>query len=159
MISMLLKAGRWTRALDPGRTYLQVSMEIPVADSGSPCGLDAALAVIGGKWKPLILFHLNDGPKRFGEIKRLVAGISEKVLIQHLRELVADRLLVRHDYREVPPKVDYEMTSFGHTLAQALVPLCAWGSDNRATVDDIMRSRPTPPAPAMSVSNSSGAVS
>ena len=50
-----------------------------------PCGLDAALAVMGGKWKPLILYHLNSGPKRFGDLKRLVAGISEKVLIQQLR--------------------------------------------------------------------------
>ena len=52
----------------------------------SPCSLDVALAVVGGKWKPLILYHLNSGPKRFGDLRRLVAGISEKVLIQQLRE-------------------------------------------------------------------------
>ncbi len=58
---------------------------------GPPCGLDVALAVMGGKWKPLILYHLRAGPERFGEIKRKVTGISEKVLIQQLRGLVADR--------------------------------------------------------------------
>ncbi len=55
------------------------------------CGLDAVLAVLGGKWKPLVLFHLNGAPRRFGELRRLVAGISEKVLIQQLRETDAGR--------------------------------------------------------------------
>lgn len=99
------------------------------------CGLDVALSVVGGKWKPLVLFHLQDGPRRFGELKRLVAGISEKVLIQHLRELTADGVLVRRDYQEVPPRVDYAMTEFGHTLAQALMPLCEWGNANRARIE------------------------
>jgi DNA-binding HxlR family transcriptional regulator len=99
------------------------------------CGLDVALCVIGGKWKPLVLFHLNGGPRRFGELKRLVAGISEKVLIQHLRELTEDGIVVRRDYHEVPPRVDYAMTEFGHTLAQALIPLCDWGNANRHRVE------------------------
>ena len=113
----------------------------------SPCGLDAALAVMGGKWKPLILYHLSSGPKRFGDLKRLVVGISEKVLIQQLRELAAADVLVRHDYQRVPPMVDYTMTAFGSTLAQALVPLCIWGTENRARITDIMASR-TPEQPA-----------
>ncbi len=58
-----------------------------------PCGLDVALAVVGGKWKPLILYHLSSDPKRFGDLKRLVVGISEKVLIQQLRELAAAGVL------------------------------------------------------------------
>lgn len=99
------------------------------------CGLDVALSVVGGKWKPLVLFYLRAGPRRFGELKRLVAGISEKVLIQHLRELTADGILVRHDYQEVPPRVDYAMTEFGHTLALALIPLCDWGNLNRRRVE------------------------
>jgi DNA-binding HxlR family transcriptional regulator len=94
------------------------------------CGLDVALAVMGGKWKPLILFHLRASPKRFGDLKRLVAGISEKVLIHQLRELVAAGVLVRHDYQQVPPKVDYTITNFGMTLVQALMPLCAWGTEH-----------------------------
>ena len=67
------------------------------------CGLDVALAVMGGKWKPLILFHLQHGPTRFGELKRRVSGISEKVLIQQLSELVAAGVLTRRDHNRVPP--------------------------------------------------------
>ena len=106
-----------------------------------PCGLDAALAVMGGKWKPLILYHLHSGPKRFGDLKRLVAGISEKVLIQQLRELAAAGVLTRHDYQRVPPMVDYTMTPFGMTLARALMPLCVWGTEHRNQITEMMRSR------------------
>ena len=107
----------------------------------SPCGLDAALAVMGGKWKPLILYHLNSGPKRFGDLKRLVFGVSEKVLIQQLRDLAAAGVLTRHDYQRVPPMVDYTMTAFGSTLAQALMPLCVWGTEHRARIAEITLSR------------------
>ena len=107
----------------------------------SPCGLDAALAVMGGKWKPLILYHLASGPKRFGELKRLVVGISEKVLIQQLRELAAADVLTRHDHQRVPPMVDYTMTAFGSTLARALMPLCEWGTEHRDKITEIMLSR------------------
>ena len=102
------------------------------------CGLDVALAVIGGKWKPLILYHLQDGPKRFGDLKRLVAGISEKVLIQQLRDLAAAGVLVRHDHQQVPPKVDYHVTPFGMSLVQALMPLCVWGTNNRSQVANVV---------------------
>ncbi|WP_010339719.1 winged helix-turn-helix transcriptional regulator [Sphingobium yanoikuyae] len=113
-------------------------MEAAVGEKGEPCGLDVALAVIGGKWKPLILFHLRSETRRFGDFKRLVAGISEKVLIQQLRELVAARVVVRHDYQQVPPKVEYTITEFGTTLADALMPLCEWGVRHRSTIDAIM---------------------
>ena len=79
----------------------------------SDYGLDVALMVMGGKWKALILYHLRSGPRRFSDLKRLVPGISEKVLIQQLRELTAGEVLVRRDYQQVPPKVDYTMTPFG----------------------------------------------
>jgi DNA-binding HxlR family transcriptional regulator len=101
----------------------------------SECGLDVALAVMSGKWKPLILYHLQHGPKRFGDLKRLVAGISEKVMIQQLRELAEAGVLTRHDYREVPPKVDYTVTEFGMTLVRALMPLCHWGTEHRSHVE------------------------
>ncbi len=103
------------------------------------CGLDISLSVIGGKWKPLILYHLQDGPTRFSEIKRRVGGISEKVLIQQLRELIAMNVLVRHDHQQVPPVVDYALTPFGETLVQALVPLCVWGNQNREQVADMLQ--------------------
>lgn len=98
------------------------------------CGLEVVLAIVGGKWKLLILYHLKKGPRRFGDLKRLVAGISEKVLIQQLRDLQEAGVLVRHDYKEVPPRVDYTVTPFGMTLVEALAPLCSWGTENRAEV-------------------------
>ena len=99
------------------------------------CGLDVAFAVVGGKWKPLILFHLKGGPTRFGELKRRVAGISEKVLIQQLRELVVAGVLHRRDHQRVPPMVDYTVTPFGLTLLSALMPLCEWGNKHRVEVE------------------------
>jgi DNA-binding HxlR family transcriptional regulator len=93
------------------------------------------LSIIGGKWKPVVLYHLQHGARRFGELKRLLVGISEKVLIQQLRELAEDGIIVRRDHQEVPPRVDYEMTDFGRTLARALMPLCAWGDENRQRIE------------------------
>ena len=107
----------------------------------SSCGLDVALAVIGGKWKPMILYHLQGGPQRYGDLKRLVVGISEKVLIQQLRELADAGVLTRHDHQQVPPKVDYTMTALCETLVTALMPLCAWGTEHRAEVEEIMGPR------------------
>jgi DNA-binding HxlR family transcriptional regulator len=92
------------------------------------CGLEAALDVIGGKWKIVILWHLNHGPRRFGELKRLVVGITEKMLIQQLRELESDGLVERKAYPEIPPKVEYSLTAMGVSLREALGPLCEWGS-------------------------------
>lgn len=123
-----------------GRVPFQMSANVP------DCGLDVALAVMGGKWKPLILYHLRPGPKRFGDLRRLVAGISEKVLIQQLRELVEAGVLVRHDYREVPPRVDYTVTPFGQTLVEALLPLCDWGTTHRARVEAVLQASVKEPA-------------
>lgn len=106
------------------------------------CGLDIAFAVMGGKWKPLILYHLQHGPQRFGDLKRLVGGVSEKVLIQQLRDLQAAGVLIRHDYKEVPPRVDYTVTPFGMTLVQALMPLCSWGTQNRAEITSLLSVSP-----------------
>ena len=92
------------------------------------CGLEAALAVIGAKWKVLILWALRAEAHRFGELRRLVQGISEKMLIQHLKEMQADGIVKRKDFKEVPPRVEYELTSFGHSLYAALAPLCEWGT-------------------------------
>jgi DNA-binding HxlR family transcriptional regulator len=91
------------------------------------CGLDAAVDVVGGKWKPLILWALHNGTHRFGELKRHIAGVSEKMLIQQLRELEADGIVHREVYREVPPRVEYSLTELGEALNTALVPLGAWG--------------------------------
>jgi DNA-binding HxlR family transcriptional regulator len=92
------------------------------------CGLEAALDVIGGKWKVLILWQSRAQSRRFGELKRLVPGISEKMLIQQLRQMEADGIVRRKVYHEVPPKVEYSLTAFGVSLQETLAPLCEWGS-------------------------------
>lgn len=91
------------------------------------CGIGPAFAVIGGKWKAVILWELNGVTRRFGELKRLVPGITEKMLIQQLRELVADGLVSRVDMATVPPHVEYSLTPLGVSLNTALGPLAKWG--------------------------------
>lgn len=109
---------------------------------GFTCGLDATLRVISGKWKPLILYFLaQGGPTRYGELRRAVRDVSDKVLIQQLKELEADGLIKRTDYKEVPPRVDYSLTGLGVSLAQALVPLCTWGTENMAEVTRVFAQR------------------
>lgn len=97
-------------------------------------GLEASLSVIGGKWKFLILWHLVGGTKRFGELRRLVGDVSEKILIQKLKELVDAGIVTRIDYKEVPPRVEYELTELGDSLAAACRPLCNWGVKNMAHI-------------------------
>ena len=116
-----------------------ISTPDPIANF--TCGLDATLRVISGKWKPLILYFLLQGPNRYGELKRAVRGVSDKVLIQQLKELEADGILRRTDYKEVPPRVDYSLTPLGHSLAQALAPLCTWGTENMAEVARVLAQR------------------
>ena len=94
------------------------------------CGLDAALRLIGAKWKPLILHFLYQEPKRYGELKRCVTGVTDKVLIQQLKDLEAHGVISRTDHKEIPPRVDYALTRFGTGLAEALKPLCEWGEAN-----------------------------
>lgn len=112
----------------------------PVAPAFT-CGLDATLKIISGKWKPLILYFLLRGPTRYGELKRAVRDVSDKVLIQHLKELEADGVLRRNDYREVPPRVDYTLTPLGQSLARALESLCVWGTENMAEMQAIFAER------------------
>ncbi|ROT26253.1 helix-turn-helix domain-containing protein [Micromonospora sp. HM5-17] len=97
------------------------------------CGIDAAMDVVSGKWKSLILWELDThGTRRFGELKRGLPGVSEKMLIQHLREMEEDGLVHREVYREVPPRVEYSLTVHGRSLNEALRPLGEWGSQRRA---------------------------
>ncbi|MEV0108696.1 helix-turn-helix domain-containing protein [Nocardia sp. NPDC050799] len=94
------------------------------------CGIDASMDVISGKWKGLILGELdNYSVRRFGELHRGLPGVSEKMLIQQLRELEEDGLIDRKVYPEVPPRVEYRLTDLGRSLNTALEPLGAWGRD------------------------------
>ncbi|GGS61472.1 HxlR family transcriptional regulator [Planobispora rosea] len=103
------------------------------------CGLDAAVDVVGGKWKALILWALHREPLRFGELKRAISGISEKMLIQQLREMETYGLVHREVYHQVPPKVEYSLTEFGDSLNTALLPLGEWGEKHMETIEAIPR--------------------
>lgn len=94
------------------------------------CGLEAVLSVMGGKWKPLIVFYLFDNTRRYGELRRAIGRVSDKVLIQQLKELEADGIVLRVDYGEIPPKVEYSLSEFGTSLAGALRNLCEWGTQH-----------------------------
>ncbi|WP_103532995.1 helix-turn-helix domain-containing protein [Streptomyces sp. SM11] len=94
------------------------------------CGIDAAMDVIGGKWKVLVLWALNERTCRFGELRRAVPGVTEKVLSSHLKELEDDGIVRREVYAEVPPRVEYSLTPLGLSLNEALGPLGEWGRDH-----------------------------
>ncbi len=91
------------------------------------CPLTSAMEIIGGKWKIVILGNLFTGVKRFGELKKLMPGITQKMLTQQLRELEQDGLLHREIYKEIPPKVEYSLTENGKSLEPILKELCTWG--------------------------------
>lgn len=99
------------------------------------CGLGPAFEVIGGKWKALILWEIHKRTCRFGELKRLVPGVSEKMLIQQLREMEADGLVHREVFHEVPPRVEYSITKLGASLDDALIPLCGWGEKHAKRIE------------------------
>jgi DNA-binding HxlR family transcriptional regulator len=91
------------------------------------CPVEATIDVIGGKWKPLILWWLHQRTHRFAELRRLMPGITEKMLTQQLRELEADGIVHRRIYPTVPPKVEYSLTEYGGSLKRALQAICDWG--------------------------------
>ena len=96
-------------------------------DSRSGCAVEATLSVIGGLWKPLILLHLMGGKLRFMELARRIPNATQRMLTLQLRELEDDGVLVRHVHPQVPPKVEYELTEFGRSLAPVLLTLREWG--------------------------------
>jgi len=93
-------------------------------------GVEAALEVMGGKWKPLIIYHLMTGRKRTSELRRLIPGITQKMLTTQLRGLEKDEIVARKIYKEIPPRVEYELTPYGWGLKPALDLLCYWGEEH-----------------------------
>jgi DNA-binding HxlR family transcriptional regulator len=98
------------------------------------CPVEATLDVIGGKWKALILFHLRDGVLRFGQLRRQIPGVSERMLAQQLRELERQGVVHREVYREVPPRVEYWLTDYGKTLRPITDLMCEWGKRHQRRV-------------------------
>jgi len=93
------------------------------------CPVVATLDMIGGKYKALILWHLVDGTRRFGELRRLVPQATQKMLTQQLRELEEDNLIVRTVYPVVPPKVEYQLSDLGRSIKPILEAMRLWGTE------------------------------
>lgn len=110
------------------------------------CGFASALNAIGGKWKTLILWEVNIEPRRFGELRRLLPGISEKVLAQQLREMEADRLVRREVFPAAVQRVEYSVTEFGKTLNEAVTVLSTWARNIRQGLP--RRAKDVAPIPA-----------
>jgi DNA-binding HxlR family transcriptional regulator len=102
-------------------------MRAKSANLKTGCSVEVALSVIGGIWKPVILFHLLDRKMRFGELSRLLPHATQRMLTLQLRELEADKVITRTVYREVPPRVEYALTPLGKTLEPVLLSLRDWG--------------------------------
>ncbi len=91
------------------------------------CGVETTIAVVGGKWKPMILYALLSGPRRFGELTRLIPEITQRMLTLQLRELEEDGVIAREVYKQVPPKVEYSLTPLGLTVEPILSCMQQWG--------------------------------
>jgi DNA-binding HxlR family transcriptional regulator len=96
------------------------------------CPVELAVDVVGGKWRPVILAHLKEGVHRYGELRRRLPQMSEKMLVQRLRELEAAGLVAREDLGGNPPHVEYRLTDEGRSLAPVLQALYDWGSARAA---------------------------
>ncbi len=92
------------------------------------CPVEAALELIGGKWKGVILYHLMEGTQRFGELKKQVGSVTQRMLTKQLRELETDGLVARKVFAVVPPRVEYSLTPKGETLRPIVTALRDWGT-------------------------------
>lgn len=95
------------------------------------CPVETAIDILAGKWKILILWYLKDNKKRFNELEKLLPNITQKMLIQKLRELEKDGLVHREVYPIVPPKVEYSLSSYGTTIIPILKELYKWGDKHK----------------------------
>lgn len=94
------------------------------------CPVERTLEVVGGRWKPLILYHLGEAPARFNALRRLIPGVTQRMLTQHLRDLERDGIVSRTVHEVVPPHVEYALTGKGRTLYPALRAMADWGRAN-----------------------------
>jgi DNA-binding HxlR family transcriptional regulator len=98
------------------------------------CPVETGMELLGGRWKARILWKLHNRTMRYGELRRELTGITEKMLAQQLRELERDELIIRTQFPEMPPKVEYALSPFGKTLGPMLEMLADWGTQNREQI-------------------------
>ena len=96
-------------------------------DGNRACAIEAFLDALGGRWKGMILFHLLPGTRRFGELRKLLPGVTQRMLTTQLRELEKDEIVARKVYAEVPPRVEYSLTPLGQQLSPILAQMAEWG--------------------------------
>ncbi|MEQ9620206.1 MAG: helix-turn-helix domain-containing protein [Deltaproteobacteria bacterium] len=99
------------------------------------CPVSTAINAFGGKWKPDILYFLNQAPRRFNELRRLIPNVTQRMLTQQLRELQRDGLVNRKQFMEIPPKVVYSLTDLGRSLMPIFNTLENWGKKNAGKVE------------------------
>ncbi|MGF7042671.1 winged helix-turn-helix transcriptional regulator [Mucilaginibacter lappiensis] len=95
----------------------------------TPCPVTATITMIGGRWKPIILYNLSDHTRRFGEIAVRMPLISRKVLSEQLKELEADGMISRQEFKEIPPRVEYSLTELGKSVRPLLIHMATWGQE------------------------------
>jgi DNA-binding HxlR family transcriptional regulator len=100
------------------------------------CGTTVTLALISGRWKPNILWQLLEGKLRYGDIKKKIPNISERMLAMQLKEMEADGLVTRTVHAEVPPRVDYELTGLGQSMKPMLRSIDEWGDNYREAIKE-----------------------
>ena len=96
------------------------------------CAVEATLAVVGGRWKPVLLFHLLEGRKRFSDLCRVVPNATQRMITLQLLELEADGIVNRHVFAQVPPRVEYELSELGASLEPLLLQMRDWGERFKA---------------------------
>jgi DNA-binding HxlR family transcriptional regulator len=104
-------------------------------DTKSRCAVEATLGVIGGRWKAAVLSQLSSGTKRFGQLRKLLPNVTQRMLTLQLRELEQDGLVRRTVYAEVPPRVEYDLTAWGRSLEPILLAMCEWGQRYKRRLD------------------------
>ncbi|MFN7389886.1 winged helix-turn-helix transcriptional regulator [Brevundimonas sp.] len=104
----------------------------PTLSDPNHCPVETTIGIVGGRWKALILFHLGQGPARFNVLRRLIPGITQRMLTAHLRALEADGVVERRVFQVVPPHVEYSLTELGRSLTPILEAMAIWGAAHEA---------------------------
>ena len=112
-----------------GKYEMKIKDELPI------CPVATAVSLIGGKWKLLIIRNLKERPWRFNELQRDIEGISQKVLTDSLRQMIDNGLVYRHDYQEMPPKVEYGLTELGKEMLPIIDALADFGNYYKSIID------------------------